>query len=80
MLLYNNNYYRFNCFLPGHALALHRIDSTAFRQGPLPQLRRLQVVPLGHWHAAPPPDQVHLLLLVFIPPPHEDEHELKADH
>ena len=64
--------------LPGHVFVLHAIDWDAL-QGLLRQLTGLQVAPRGQAHDLPPPDQVHVLVLVFIPPLHVAEHELKLD-
>ena len=64
--------------LPGHEFVLHATEWYAL-QGLLRQLTGLQVAPRGQLHALPPPDQVHELVLVFIPPPHVAEHRLKFD-
>ena len=64
--------------LPGHVFVLHATEWYAL-QGLLRQLTGLQVARLGQLQALPPPDQVHVLVLVFIPPPHVAEHGLKLD-
>ena len=69
---------KFITVLPGHEFVLHATEWYAL-QGLLRQLTGLQVVPRGQLHALPPPDQVHVLVLVFIPPPHVAEHRLKFD-
>ena len=69
---------KFNQVLPGHEFVLHATEWYAL-QGLLRQLTGLQVAPRGQLHALPPPDQVHVLVLVFIPPPHVAEHRLKFD-
>ena len=69
---------KFIKLLPGHEFVLHATEWYAL-QGLLRQLTGLQVVPLGQLHALPPPDQVHVLVLVLIPPPQSVEHALKFD-
>ena len=64
--------------LPRQALVLHRTEWYAL-QGLFRQLGGLQVIPLGQRHALPPPDQIHVLYLVFVPPPHVAEQVLKID-
>ena len=69
---------KFIKLLPGHEFVLHATEWYAL-QGLLRQSTGLQVAPRGQLHALPPPDQVHVLVLVFIPPPHVAEHRLKFD-
>ena len=57
---------------------MHRTEWYAL-QGLFRQLGGLQVIPLGQRHALPPPDQIHVLYLVFVPLPHVAEQVLKVD-
>ena len=57
---------------------LHRADLNAL-QGLLRQFFGVHVAPVGQLHTLPTPYQVHLLLLVFTPPPQVLEHSLNLD-
>ena len=64
--------------LPGQPLMLHCADLNAL-QGLFRQFLGVHVAPLGQLHTFPTPYQVHMLLLVFTPPPQVLEHLLNFD-